>query len=71
MEQGEYCKCKVKIQNGGIFAYYCDENGNHVGNFSKHLQMNSLLSKIRHDGWEIISFIRPNSTRIIYTLKRT
>lgn len=66
----EYCKCKVKIQNGVVFAYFCDENGDHAHNFSKHIKLKSVLNKFDQEGWEIVSVWRPKSDQIIYTLKR-
>jgi len=71
MLQQEYCNCKVKIQNGVHFTYFCDENGDHARSFSRHLKLNSVLKKINQEGWEIVSVWRPKTDQIIYTLKRT
>jgi hypothetical protein len=61
----------VKIDNGLVYAYYCDEDGKNLRKFSRHLKLSSVLAKIKLDRWEIISISRPKKDQIIYMLQRS
>ena len=65
----ELCYCKVSINKGMVFAYYCDVDGKNPRNFSKHLKLKSVCTKINKDGWKIICTRWPNEKQVIYTLQ--
>ena len=64
----EYCEVDFDGRVTSVFFY--DEAGEYIDNPTRHPRLGIVLSKLGHDGWELVSTWWHDRDRVTYMLKR-
>ncbi len=68
MAQWEYCEVDFDGRTTRVFYY--DEAGDYIDKPTTHLRLGIIISKLGHDGWELVSTWWRSSSQVTYMLKR-